>query len=71
MALLTPEFIDAHPVKAGLAWTAGFVPLMGALLIVTGRAPSWLLAVQLIGLSLVGGQAWSLALRTYRRRTSK
>jgi hypothetical protein len=68
MALLSPEFIEAHPVKAGLAWAAGFAPLMGAVLIVTGRAPSWLFAGELIALSLLGGQIWSFAVRANNRR---
>ncbi len=70
MALLSPEFIDAHPVKAGLAWTAGFAPLMGAVLIVTGRAPTPLWVAELIGLSLIGGQLWSFAVRAHRRRSA-
>jgi hypothetical protein len=68
MALLKPEFIEAHPVKAGLAWAAAFAPLMGAVLILTGRTPTLIFAAELIGLSLIGGQVWSFVVRANRRR---
>ena len=67
MALLTPEFIDAHPVKAGLAWAAGMAPLLGAIMIVTGRSPTPLWIAELIGLSIAGGLLWSYAVRAHNR----
>lgn len=70
MALLSPEFVDAHPVKAGLAWAAAFAPLLGAIMIVTGRSPTPIWIAELIGLSIVGGQIWSFATRAHRRRTA-
>ena len=68
MALLSPEFIDAHPVKAGLLWAAAFAPLLGAIMIVTGSQPtlSWIL--DLIGLSVSGGLLWAYMLRAHGRR---
>src|ERR1044072_3337067 len=52
MALLKPEFVEAHPVKAGLAWAAAFAPMLAAVMIVTGSKPtlSWIL--DLIALSV-------------------
>jgi hypothetical protein len=68
MALLRPEFIEAHPVKSGLAWATGMAPLLGAVMIVTGRSPTPLWIAELIGLSILGGQVWSFAVRAHNRR---
>jgi len=68
MALLTPEFIQAHPVKAGLAWAAGMAPLMGAVLIVTGSKPTPLWIAELVGVSIAGGLIWGFAMQAFHRR---
>jgi hypothetical protein len=68
MALLTPEFIEAHPVKSGLAWAAGMAPLLGAIMIVTGRSPTPLWIAELIGLSIAGGVLWGFSVRAINRR---
>jgi hypothetical protein len=68
MALLSPEFLEAHPVKAGLAWAAGMAPLLGAIMIVTGSKPTPLWIAELVGLSIAGGLAWGYAVRAHNRR---
>jgi hypothetical protein len=67
MALLKPEFVEAHPVKAGLAWAAAFAPMLAAVMIVTGSKPtlSWIL--DLIALSVSGGLLWAYVLRAHNR----
>lgn len=67
MALLSPEFIEAHPVKAGLGWAAAMAPLLGAIMIVTGSQPTPLWIAELIGLALAGGQLWAFATRAHHR----
>ena len=68
MALLSPEFLEAHPVKSGLAWAAGMAPLLGAVMIVTGSSPTPLWIAKLVGLSLAGGLLWAYSVRLHNRR---
>ena len=68
MALLSPEFLEAHPVKAGLAWTAAFAPLLGGAMIVAGSKPSLSWGLDLLALSVSGGLLWAYAVRAHNRR---
>ena len=71
MALLKPEFLEAHPVKAGLAWAAAFAPLLGAIMIATGSNPTLNWILELVGLSVSGGLLWAYAVRAHNRRRAE
>ncbi len=63
MALLKPEFLRAHPIQAGLIWSAGFLVLFPAIMWLMGSPIPFSMSFVLI--VLVGGLAWGLFMKFY------